>query len=104
MDAVELKKIFGRGQGYGKWGKSTLDENLKQLQSLGFKIIFAESFHCFEYYPSYKELDLFLQGVPIFEDFDSKKDKSKLEIYISKFQTAKGIKLSRHRIVLVAQK
>ena len=104
MDAVELKKIFGRGQGYGKWGKSTLDENLKELQGLGFKVVFAKDFHYFEYYPNYEEIDLFLQGVPIFEDFDSGKDKSNLTKYVSKFQTDKGIKLSRHRIVLVAQK
>ncbi len=104
MDTVELKKIFGRGQGYGKWDKSTLDENLKELQDLGFKIVFAENYHYFEYYPSYEELDLFLQGVPIFEDFDSKKDKVALQKYVKKFSTDKGIQLSRHRLVMVMQK
>jgi len=104
MDTVELKKIFGRGQGYGKWDNSTLDRNLKELQAIGFKVVFAKDFHYFEYYPNYKEIDLFLQGVPIFEDFDSEKDKGNLTKYVSKFQTNKGIKLPRHRIVLVAQK
>ena len=104
MDTVELKKIFGRGQGYGKWDKSTLDENLKELQDLGFKVIFAENFHYFEYYPSYEEFDLFLQGVPIFEDFDSEKDKVLLQKYIKKFSTDKGIMLSRHRLVMIVQK
>lgn len=47
MDALELKKIFGRGQGYGKWGKSTLDEDIEKLQGLGFAIVFAENFHYF---------------------------------------------------------
>jgi len=103
-DTVELKKIFGRGQGFGKWDKSTLDENLKTLQSLGFKVIFAENYHYFEYYSSYEELDLFLQGVPIFEDFDSEKDRASLQKYVKKFSTEKGIQLSRHRLVMVMQK
>ena len=103
-DTIELKKIFGRGQGYGKWGKSTLDKDLKELQELGFKIVFADNFHYFEYYPSYEELDLFLQSVPIFEDFDSEKDKATLQKYVKKFTSDKGIQLSRHRLVMVVQK
>ena len=81
-----------------------LDENLKELQELGFKVIFAENFHYFEDYPSYEEFDLFLQGVPIFEDFDSEKDKAILQKYVKKFSTNKGITLSRHRLVMVVQK
>ena len=103
-DTKELQQVFGRGQGYGKWNKSKLDGNLKSLQALGFQIIFAENYHCFEYYPSYEEFDLFLQGVPIFEDFDSEKDSKLLKRYVEKFTTEKGIQLSRHRLVLVAQK
>lgn len=104
MDTIELKKIFGRGQGFGKWDKSRLDENLKELQGLGFKVIFADNFHYFEYYPSLEAFDLFLQGVPIFEDFDSEKDKVSLQKYVKKFLTDKGIMLSRHRLVMVVQK
>ena len=99
MDTVELKKIFCRGQGFGKWDKSRLDENLKALQGLGFKIVFAENFYPFEYYPTYEEFDLFLQNVPIFEDFDSEKDKILLQKYVENFSTDKGIMLSRHRFV-----
>ncbi len=104
MDTIELKEIFGKGQGYGKWNKSVLDEGSKELQELGFKVIFAKNYHYFEYYPSYKEFDLFLQGVPIFEDFDSEKDRPLLESYVKKFNTKKGIKLSRHRVVFEARK
>ena len=104
LDALELKKIFGRGQGYGKWDKSRLDKNLENLQNLGFAIIFAENSHYFEYYRLPEDLDLFLQGVPIFEDFDSEKDKILLQKYIKKFLSNKGIQLSRHRLVMVAQK
>ncbi len=104
MDTVDLQKIFGRGQGYGKWSKSKLDERVRDLKSLGFKVVYAENFHYFEYYPSYEEFDLFLQGVPIFEDFDSKKDKVSLQKYVKKFSTDKGIELSRHRLVMVMRK
>jgi len=103
-DTIELKKIFGKGQGYGKWGKSKLDENLKKLRTLGFNVVFAENYHYFEYYPSYEELDLFLQGVPIFEDFDSEQDREVLKRYVEMFTTDKGIQLSRHRLVMIAQK
>jgi ubiquinone/menaquinone biosynthesis C-methylase UbiE len=103
-DTMELKKIFGRGQGYGKWDSPALDESLKRLQDLGFAVVFADNFHYAEYYPSYEQFDLFLQGVPIFEDFDSEKDKKKLQKYIKKFSTDKGILLTRHRLVLVVQK
>ena len=104
MDTIELKKIFGRGQGYGKWDKSKLDENLSVLRNLGFKVVFAENFHYFEYYPSYEDFNLFLQDVPIFEDFDSEKDKIVLQRYVKKFTIEKGIQLSRHRLVMVVQK
>jgi|SRR3990167_1895515 len=103
-DTLELKKLFGRGQGYGQWDKSKLGENLEKLQGLGFTVVFAEDFRYIEYYPSYKELDLFLQGVPIFEDFDSQKDKILLQKYVKKFSSSEGIQLPRHRLVLVAQK
>lgn len=103
-DTMELQKIFGRGQGYGKWNKSRLDQDLKELKGLGFKVIFAENFYYFEYYPSPEEFDLFLQGVPIFEDFDSEKDKPLLQKYVKKFSTDKGILLPRHRLVMVVQK
>jgi len=103
-DTIELKKIFGRGQGYGKWGNSTLDKHLGKLKSLGFETVFADNFHYFEYYPSYKEIEFFLQTVPIFEDFDPQKDKSLLQKFVKEFTTDKGIQLSRHRLVMVQKK
>ncbi len=103
-DTVDLKKVFGRGQGFGTWNKSRLDKNKKEFTQLVFKIIFAKDFLYNEYYESMNELDIFLQGVPIFEDFDSKKDKANLENYCTKFNTPKGIYLPRHRVVYVLQK
>ena len=56
------------------------------------------------FYASYADLDIFLQTVPIFEDFDSEKDRSSLETYVAHFQTEKGIHMRRHRYIVVASK
>ena len=45
-----------------------------------------------------------LEGVPIFEDYDSKKDKKFLDEYVRKFRTEKGIKFPRHQVVILAKK
>jgi len=103
-DSMELKRVFERGQGYGKENESRLDKNREELKNLGFEIVFSENYNYSEYYPSYEQVDLFLQGVPIFEDYDSEKDKAKLEKYVAENTTAKGIVLPRHRIVLVVKK
>lgn len=103
-DAQELKTVFGRGQNYGGWNKSRLEKEKKKIIKSGYKVVFAKEYFYNEYYASYKDLDLFLQAVPIFEDFDSQKDEKFLKKYVSAFQGEKGIKLPRHRIVLVIQK
>lgn len=103
-DTKDIEIIFGRGQNYGGFDTSRLKEIKKQLKEAGFKISFAKEYFYNEYYASYDDLDRFLQGVPIFEDFDSKKDKKYLQKYASNFLTKKGINLPRHRVVLVAKK
>ncbi len=103
-DCQEIKEVFGRGQGFGRWNTSRLEKDKQELKNAGFEMIFAQDYLYDEYYASYNDLDLFLQGVPIFEDFDSDKDKKYLEEYIAKFKTEKGIKFPRHRVVIVAKK
>lgn len=103
-DCQEIKKIFGRGQGFGQWHNSRLGEDKQKLKNAGLEIIFAQAYLYDEYYASYQDLDLFLQSVPIFEDFDSEKDKKYLEEYVVKFMTEKGIKFPRHRVVMMARK
>ena len=102
-DTQQLKEVFGRGQNFGKWEESTLERNKNMLVKEGFEITFSKDYLYNEYYSSYQDLDKFLQGVPIFEDFDSEKDKKLLSEYISKFTSEKGIRLPRHRIVTVAK-
>ncbi|TSC90186.1 MAG: SAM-dependent methyltransferase [Microgenomates group bacterium Gr01-1014_5] len=103
-DCVDLKKVFGRGQGYGTWNESRLDKDKNEFTRIGFKIIFAKAFSYSEFYDSLGELDKFLQGVPIFEDFDSDQDRDYLETYCKKFETPKGVLLPRQRVVYMVQK
>lgn len=103
-DTMDLEKIFGRGQNFGGFDEARMEKDKKYLKDAGFEIIYAEDFYYNEYYLSYEDLDIFLQGVPIFEDYDSGKDRKHLKEYVKKFQREKGIDLPRHRVVLVAKK
>lgn len=103
-DTQELEETFGRGQNFGGFNNSRSRRDKQRVEKLGLKVIFCKDFYYTEYYPDYKNLDLFLQGVPIFTDYDSKKDKHLLEKYVSTHQTKDGIALLRHRIVVVTKR
>jgi len=104
QDCRKIKEVFDRGQGFGQWDTPIIKIVKQKTQAVGFQTIFAQEYFYNEYYFSYQNLDLFLQGVPIFEDFDSKKDKKLLKKYVNKFKTKKGIKFPRHRVVTIHQK
>src|SRR5216684_2601668 len=76
----------------------------QRLQRAGFEVVYRQDVLYDEYFASYHDLDVFLQGVPIFEDFDSEKDRLSLEAYVARFQTDKGIHLPRHRFLFAAVK
>lgn len=103
-DTQELKEVFGRGQNFGQWDISALKKDKEGLEKAGFKVVFAQDFLYSEYYSTFNDLDLFLQGVPIFEDYNSDNDKVRLVKYIQAHQTDKGIKLERHRVVTLSEK
>jgi len=104
-DCHAIKEVFGKGQNYGDWEKeSYLSKIQNEAKNIGYEVVYMKDFIYAEYYASYYDLDLFLQGVPIFEDFDSEKDKNLLETYVYKFQRDKGILLERHRVVCIFRK
>ena len=103
-DCQQIKEIFDRGQNYGKWNRSRVEKITTQATKVGFQIIFAQDYFYNEYYSSYQDLDIFLQGVPIFEDFNPKKDRELLKKYVDQFSTNNGIQLERHRVVSVLVK
>lgn len=103
-DCKELKQVFSRGQGYDEWDKSALKKDSEALKKVGFQVIYGQNFHYQEFYPTFEDLDLFLQAVPIFEDYDPKKDKERLTTYIRNNQSDKGVLLNRHRVVTLSRK
>src|SRR3990167_5042527 len=90
-DTQELKEVFGRGQGYGQWSESALKKDKMGLDEAGFKAIFGQEFFYSEFYLTFNDLGLFLQGVPIFEDYDPHKDNAYLTKYAQKYQADRGI-------------
>jgi ubiquinone/menaquinone biosynthesis C-methylase UbiE len=103
-DALALKQVFGRGQFYGEWDVPFTQVEQRHMSEAGFVTLSAEEFWFDEYYHSRADLSCFLEAVPIFEDYNPVQDAAKLDQYIEQAQTAQGIHLSRHRIVLLAQK
>lgn len=103
-DARSIKEVFGRGQDYGKWNNPKIQENKQEIKDAGFKITFAQDYIYNECYKTAEDLQTFLEGVPIFEDFDPEKDKRFLNKYIRAYAKKKGILLTRHRVLIVAKK
>ena len=103
-DAMELKKVFGRGQNYGGWDKSRLEHDKAKFASAGLNILFARDYLYLESYLSKNEFELFLQRVPIFEDFDLDSDTKYLDKYFLRHMSGSQVKLDRHRVVYLVQK
>ena len=103
-DGKGLKEIFGRGQGFGEWDISVAKTKIYNLVAKGFKVVFVHDYFYSEIYPDMENLNLFLQNVPIFKDFDQEKDKENLRSYSRRFTVPNGIELKRHRIVIVSEK
>ena len=102
-DAKGIKNVFGRGQDFGK-KESVKADLVADLKSRGFRFDLAEDYLYDEYYFSVEALDRFLHGVPIFEDYDTEKDKHLLLEHTRGHSSEKGIVLPRHRVVIVANK
>lgn len=105
QDVRKLKETFGRGQLYGRWdGTPVAQEDRRALEGAGFKILDEEHFHYDEYFHSPADLNRFLEMVPIFEDYDSAKDKGLFEDYLKQASSAEGVHLARHWYLLHARK
>lgn len=105
QDARGLKEVFGRGQDYGEWGKRRIDRDVDEFAASGFLVIRAEDYFYQEFYPSREMFEIFLEGVPIFEDFDRQQDRKFLDRYCASHTTKNGeIELDRHRVVYVLRK
>ena len=93
-DCWELKQIFNRGQCFDN-KISVKEKTLKQILKLGFSKIEVLNFSQTEYYKTKEDLIFLLKRTPILNGFDEQKDMTKLDEYIEKFSTTRGIKLNR---------
>jgi ubiquinone/menaquinone biosynthesis C-methylase UbiE len=92
-DCQELKDVFCRGQGYNE--EPLYNKIMKDILDAGFSEIKFLKFEEIEYYNTVDDLKFLLHNTPILGGFDEEKDNEKLNEYINKFTTSKGIKLIR---------
>jgi SAM-dependent methyltransferase len=104
QDTRALKEQFGRGQDYGGWDTPALGRNTEALRSVGLEVIEAADYYLDDFYRDLDHFCEFLEGVPIFTDFDRIADLPHLEAYIAGHTGAEGIVLPRHRVVIAARK
>lgn len=105
QDTRSLKEVFGRGQGFGEWVTKRIDRDSVEFSSADLQVIRTEDYFYKEFYPSREMFETFLEGVPIFEDFDKVKDSSLLDSYCTSHINDQGeIELERHRVLYVLEK
>ena len=105
QDARELKEIFGRGQLYRRWeGAPVSWEVRERLVAVGFAVVRDERFGYEEFFHSPAELDVFLQMVPIFEDYDPVVDKESFDRFVAAASSDRGVRLARHWFLIHARK
>lgn len=103
-DARELKQIFGRGQDYGAWDDSFLERNVTELRDVGLDVIEAREYVYDDYFRDIDHLSFFLEGVPIFTDYDAAADAAYLQRYAAEHIGPYGVALERHRVLIGARK
>ncbi|MFI6345790.1 class I SAM-dependent methyltransferase [Streptomyces sp. NPDC050560] len=104
QDVRALKETFGRGQLYGRWdGVPVARQERKRLERAGFTVVRERDFAYDEYFHTPRDLDTFLQMVPIFEDYSPQGDRDAFERYLALATTDEGVHLARHWFVLHAR-
>ena len=112
-DCWELKKLFGKGQGY-KDKKALSEKDYEDLLNAGFSEVEKVEIKINEYYKTEEDLMALLLKVPILDDFSEIEDsfdehlksidKDLFNKYVKKFKTKKGILLERVLYGIVARK
>ena len=112
-DCLEIKKIFGRGQGYND-EIAISEKDYLDLKEAGFKEIEKVQILQNEYYETENDLMALLLKTPILDDFSeigNEKfehrtiiEKDLFDEYVKKYKTEKGILLKRVLYGIVAEK
>ena len=112
-DCWEIKKIFGKGQGY-KDKKAISEQDYEDIINAEFSKVEKVKIRINEYYKSEEDLLALLLKTPILDDFSEIEDSfeehiksidSKLfDEYVNRFKTTRGILLERVLYGIVAKK
>ncbi len=103
-DCLELKELFGRGQGYNVQGKQ-IKSLKKQCENNCFYSIKTYEIEQTEYYNTEDDLYFLLTHTPIITDFgEEKTDNQLFDEYVKAHTKSKGIVLNRKLFGIIAQK
>lgn len=112
-DCWEMKKIFGKGQGY-KDKKAISEQDYEEIINAGFLRVEKVEILINEYYETEEDLMALLLKAPILDDFSEIEDSFEEHLksidsnlfneYVKKFKTDRGILLERVLYGIVAQK
>ena len=104
-DKLNIKNFFGRAH------NSEIRDNrpkkllVNQLEEAGFSQVKTLEYNATEYYKTKKDLLFILKNTPLLPDFGKdKEDFSKLNEFVKKFNTKKGIKTNLSRYMIIAKK
>ncbi len=104
-DKLNIKKFFGRG--YNSEIRDNRSKKLlvNQLKEAGFLEVKTLEYNATEYYKTKKDLLFILNNTPLLPDFGKcKADLHKLNKFVNKFNTKKGIKTNLSRYMIIAKK
>lgn len=104
-DQMNIKKAFGRGQGYGVKDGALKNKYLKQMTKLGFRKINSFEYDSGLIYKTDKDYIFHLRYTPTIPEFGKKKkDFEVLRKFIRENKTEKGIKTNSKRFMIIAAK
>lgn len=105
-DKSNIKKVFGRGQGWGRKNENLMNECIRKLKEAGFKKLKAKTYNATEYYKTPEDILFILANTPIIPgfDIDNSNDKEKFEKFITENSSPEGIKTNSYRFLIIAEK
>lgn len=104
-DQINIKKAFGRGQGYGIKDGTLKNKYLQQLRKLGFSKIEDFDYNSKITYKTDKDYIFLLRYTPTIPEFGERKnDFGILRKFIEENKTKSGIETNSKRFMIVAVK
>ncbi len=104
MDCYELKRVYGKGQGFNDEIPISVIDYLNVLDA-GFKDVELVPIHVREFYKTKDDLIALLMKTPILDEFEDKElDLAKIDEYIKNHTYEKGILLIRRYYGISARK